>query len=60
MVNLLIYYRTLRSIKCDMLKVLYRSLLDVNSDLANVFTSFFFWHYGKKDDGIPKAERATL
>ena len=54
------FYRTLRSVKSDILKILYRSLLDVNSDFACVFTSFFFWHFGKKDASSPTAERATL
>ena len=54
------FYRKLRSIRNDTLKVIYKLLLDVNSNFACVFTSFFFWRFGKSKDNSPTTERATL
>ena len=41
------FYRKLRSIRNNTLKVIYKLLLDVNSNLACVFTSFFFLAFWK-------------
>ena len=54
------FYKKLRSIKNDILKSIYKLLFEVNSDFSYVFTSFFFWHFGKSKDCSSPSVRATL
>ena len=54
------FYRALRSVRKDVLKRIYKLLLGCNNMMSCVFTSFFFWRFGRKDQCKPRSERATL
>ena len=53
------FYRTLRSITNDVLKGIYRLLINEGSDFSCVFTSFYFWRFGQQETRIV-GERATF